>query len=162
MVLLTGTAAVLTAGGVAWLTGARGLADVFWELGTVAAVIPAVGWVLAALRRGQAGVDLIAVFALGGTLAAGEYLVGALIALMLATDRTVEAAARRRASHDLRDLLEHAPRSAHRRTDTGMATVPLREVAISDLLVVCSGGVVPVDGRVESAAAVLDESGAHR
>lgn len=124
----------------------------------MSAVVPAVGWVLAALRRGQAGVDLIAVLALGGTLAVGEYLAGCLIALMLATGRTLEAAAQRRASHDLRALLEHGPRSARRLTDTGVATVPLGEVAVGDLLVVGPGEVVPVDGRVEGGAAVLDES----
>ncbi|KUO10448.1 ATPase P [Streptomyces sp. DSM 15324] len=113
---------------------------------------------LAALRRGQAGVDLIAVLALGGTLAVGEFLAGALIALMLATGRTLEAAAQRRASHDLRALLEHAPRSAHRRTDAGVTTVPLAQVVPGDLLVVRPGDVVPVDGRVQSSVAVLDES----
>ncbi|MFI8071660.1 heavy metal translocating P-type ATPase [Streptomyces sp. NPDC086033] len=157
-ILLAVTAAALIAGGIAWLTDADGLADLFWALGTVSAVVPAVGWVLAALRRGQAGVDLIAVLALGGTLAVGEYLAGCLIALMLATGRTLEAAAQRRASHDLRTLPEHAPRSARRLTDTGVATVPLGEVAVGDLLVVGPGEVVPVDGRVEGAAAVLDES----
>lgn len=116
------------------------------------------GWVLAALRRCHAGVDLIAVLALGGTLAVREYLAGALIALMLATGRTLEAAAQRRALHDLRALLEHAPRTARRLTDAGVRTVPLAEVAVGDLLVVGPGEVVPVDGRVESAVAVLDES----
>jgi heavy metal translocating P-type ATPase len=157
-VLLAVTAAALTGGGIAWLVGATDLADLFWALGTVAAVVPAVWWVLAALRRGQAGVDLIAVLALGGTLAVGEFLAGALIALILATGRTLEAAAQRRASHDLRALLEHAPRSAHRRTDAGVVTVPLGQVVVGDLLVVRPGEVVPVDGRVEDATAVLDES----
>ncbi|MGW7529227.1 heavy metal translocating P-type ATPase [Streptomyces sp. NPDC054783] len=157
-VLLAVTAAALTAGGIARLAGAHGLADLFWGLGTLAAVLPAAGWVLTALRHGRAGVDLIAVLALGGTLAVHEYLAGALIALMLATGRTLEAAAQRRASHDLRALLEHAPRSARRRTPRGVASVPLAEVAVGDLLVVGPGEVVPVDGRVESLAAVLDES----
>ncbi|MEW2248923.1 heavy metal translocating P-type ATPase [Streptomyces sp. NPDC006975] len=156
--LLLVTGAALAGGGLALLLGADGLADLLWALGTVAAVVPAFGWVLAALRRGHAGVDLIAVLALGGTLAVGEYLAGSLIALMLATGRTLEAAARRRASHDLRALLEHAPRSARRRTAAGVATVPLDEVAVGDLLVVGPGEVVPVDGTVEGAAAVLDES----
>ncbi|WP_107067959.1 heavy metal translocating P-type ATPase [Streptomyces sp. MUSC 125] len=157
-VLLAVTAAALTAGGGAWLAGAGDLADLFWALGTVFAVVPAVGWVIGALRHGRAGVDLIAVLALVGTLAVREYLAGALIALMLATGRTLEAAAQRRASHDLRALLEHAPRSARRRTGTTVTTVPLSEVAVGDLLVVAPGEVVPVDGRVESTAAVLDES----
>ncbi|WP_431781846.1 heavy metal translocating P-type ATPase [Streptomyces chumphonensis] len=157
-VLLIVTASALTAGGVAWLNGAGGLADVFWIVGTVSAVAPALGWVVAALRHGHAGVDLIAVLALGGTLAVGEYLAGALIALMLATGRTLEAAARRRASHDLRALLEHAPRSARRLAAGGVTTVPLDQVAVGDLLVVGPGEVVPVDGTVERVAAVLDES----
>ena len=133
-------------------------ADGWWIAGTLIAVVPAVVWVLAALRRGHAGVDLIAVLALGGTLAVGEYLAGSLIALMLATGRTLEAAAQRRASHDLRALLEHAPRSARRRIDSEVRTVPLAEVAVGDLLVVGPGEVVPVDGRWWRAAAVLDES----
>ncbi|MFF9406566.1 heavy metal translocating P-type ATPase [Streptomyces anandii] len=157
-VLLAVTTAALTAGGIAWLTGAHGLADLLWALGTVSAVIPAAGWVIAALRHGHAGVDLIAVLALGGTLAVREYLAGALIALMLATGRALESAAQRRASHDLRALLEHAPRSARRRTGAEVALVSPAEIAVGDLLVVGPGEVVPVDGRVESAAAVLDES----
>ncbi|MEU0471868.1 heavy metal translocating P-type ATPase [Streptomyces olivaceus] len=156
--LLAVTTAALVGGGVARFLDAARLADLFWGLGTVSAVVPAVGWVLVALRRGHAGVDLIAVLALGGTLAVGEYLAGILIALMLATGRTLEDAAQRRASHDLRALLAHAPRSARRRTDEGVVRVPLREVAAGDALVVGPGEVVPVDGRVESAEAVLDES----
>ncbi|MEU2308717.1 heavy metal translocating P-type ATPase [Streptomyces misionensis] len=156
--LLTVTAAALTAGGTAWLIGAGPLADLFWTLGTLSAVVPAVAWVLASLRHGHAGVDLIAVLALGGTLAVHEYLAGALIALMLATGRTLEAAAQRRASHDLHALLEHAPRFARRRALGGVTTVPLAEVAVGDLLVVGPGEVVPVDGRVEGVAAALDES----
>ncbi|WP_416071581.1 heavy metal translocating P-type ATPase [Streptomyces sp. ME02-8801-2C] len=157
-VLLAVTATALTAGGVSWLADAPAVADFCWGLGTVVAVVPAVGWVLAALRRGHAGVDLIAVLALGGTLAVREYLAGALIALMLATGRTLEAAARRRASRDLRALLEHAPRTGRRRTGTEVRTVPLAEVAVGDLLVVGPGEVVPVDGQMVGATAVLDES----
>ena len=156
--LLVLTAAALTAGGIAWLTGAATLADGCWAAGTAVAIVPAVAWVIAALRRGRAGVDLIAVLALAGTLATGEYLAGALIALMLATGRWLDAAAERRASHDLRHLLEHAPRSARRRVGDQVRTVPLAEVAVGDLLVVGPGDVVPVDGRVEGGTAVLDES----
>jgi heavy metal translocating P-type ATPase len=156
--LLAVTTTALVVGLTSWLLGAVGVADVLWELGTAAAIVPAVVWVLAALRHGRAGVDLIAVLALGGTLAIGEFLAGALIALMLATGRTLEEAAQRRASHDLHALLTHAPRSARRRTAGEVATVPLEDVVVGDLLVVGPGETVPVDGRVESAEAVLDES----
>ncbi|MFI6010128.1 heavy metal translocating P-type ATPase [Streptomyces sp. NPDC051243] len=156
--LLADTVVALTVGGAFWLAGATGLADLCWALGAVVAVGPAVGWVLGALRRGQAGVDLIAVLALGGTLAVGEYLAGSLIALMLATGRALEASARQRASRDLRALLEHAPRTARRRTGADVRTVPLADVAVGDLLVVGPGEVVPVDGSVAGDPAELDES----
>lgn len=157
-VLLALSVGALASGGIAWLAGARDVAGACWIAGTVAALVPATAWVLAALRHGRFGVDLIAVLALVGTLLVGEYLAGALIAVMLAGGRALEAAAERRASHDLRALLEHAPRSARRRIGSTVSTIDLADVAIDDLLVVGPGEVVPVDGRVASAAAVLDES----
>ncbi len=92
--------------------------------GTVVAVVPALTWVVASLRRHQAGVDLIAVLSLIGTMLVHEYLAGALIAVMLAGGRALEAAAGRRASHDLRALLQHAPRSARRRNGSEVTVIP--------------------------------------
>ncbi|OKJ14017.1 ATPase P [Kitasatospora sp. CB01950] len=115
-------------------------------------------WVVQALRRGRAGVDLIAVLALAGTLATGEYLAGALIALMLSGGRWLDAAAERRATRDLRELLRHAPRTARRRTGDTTETVPLADIRIGDRLVVGPGETVPVDGRITGHRAVLDES----
>ncbi|WP_156685742.1 heavy metal translocating P-type ATPase [Mycobacterium sp. Marseille-P9652] len=152
------TLAALAAGGIAWLAGARSVADGCWIAGTVVAVVPAVVWVLGGLRHGRLGVDLIAVLSLVGTLLVHEYLAGALIAVMLAGGRALEAAAERRASHDLRALLEHAPRFARRRAGSAVTVVALDEVAVGDLLVVGPGEVVPVDGRVSDGVAVLDES----
>ncbi|MFG3590766.1 heavy metal translocating P-type ATPase [Streptomyces sp. NPDC047990] len=156
--LLAVTAGALTAGGLSWLIGAHDVADLCWILGTVIAVVPSAIWVLSALRHGHAGVDLIAILALGGTLAVREYLAGALIAVMLASGRTLEAAAQRRASHDIRALLEHAPRSARLRKGDRIREVPLSEVAIGDSVVVGPGEIIPVDGRVTGPPALLDES----
>ncbi len=152
------TVGALAAGGIAWLAGWHTVADGFWIAGTFVAVIPALAWMLVALRRGRAGVDLIAVLSLVGTLLVGEYLAGALIAVMLAGGRALEAAAERRASHDLRALLERAPRSARRRVGTEVSVIPVAEVSVDDLIVVGPGEVVPVDGRIADSVAVLDES----
>ncbi|WP_052865531.1 heavy metal translocating P-type ATPase [Streptomyces niger] len=113
---------------------------------------------LKALRQGRAGVDLIAVLALVGTLAVREYLAGALIALMLATGRWLDTAAERRAARDLRSLLERAPRSARRRTGSDVRLISVAEVTVGDVLVVGPGDAVPVDGRVMNGKAVLDEA----
>lgn len=97
-------------------------------------------------RCAGAGVNLIAALAPAGTLAVGEHLAGALIALMPATGRALDAAAERRASHDLRALLERAPRSARRRSGDDLVVVPLRgagEAVRSG--VVNAGGAVDVE-----------------
>ena len=156
--LLVVTVAALVLGGIAWLIGWRAVADGCWVAGTLVAVVPALVWVVVSLRRGRAGVDLLAVLSLVGTLLVGEYVAGALIAVMLSTGRALDAAAQRRASHDLRALLERAPRFARRRIGDQVSVIPLGEVVVGDLLVVGPGEVVPVDGRIEGAVAVLDES----
>lgn len=152
------TLAALAAGVIAWLAGATTIADGCWIAGTLVAVVPAVLWVLIALRKGRLGVDLIAVLSLVGTLLVGEYLAGALIGVMLAGGRALDAAATRRASHDLSALLERAPRFARRRVGDQISVIPIAEVAVDDILVAGPGDVVPVDGRVVDAVAVLDES----
>ncbi|WP_054814657.1 heavy metal translocating P-type ATPase [Nocardia arizonensis] len=156
--LVAVTVFALLLGLIMWPFGLHGAAEVCWIAATAAAVVPAVWWMVAALLRGRAGVDLIAVLSLVGTLLVHEYLAGALIAVMLATGRALDAAAERRASRDLRALLEHAPRSARRRIGAEVSVIALDEVAVDDVLVVAPGEVVPVDGRVLDAVAVLDES----
>ncbi|MFD8479334.1 heavy metal translocating P-type ATPase [Kitasatospora sp. NPDC059673] len=157
--VLLGAITLATAVGlIAWAAGAHGFADRCWIVATAAAIAPALMWVVQALRRGRAGVDLIAVLALVGTLATGEYLAGALIALMLSGGRWLDAAAERRATRDLRELLRHAPRTARRRTGDTTETVPLADIRIGDRLVVGPGETVPVDGRITGSRAVLDES----
>ena len=148
----------LAAGGLAHLMGSPRAADAVWAALTVLGLAPALGWVVAALRRGSVGVDLIAVLALVGTLAIGEFFAGALITTMLATGRVLEARAAARAERDLRALLERTPRVAHRYTEGQVTDAALTDVRVGDLLLVPAGEVVPVDGRVESATAVLDES----
>ena len=57
--LVVVTVAALATGGIAWLAGWRAVADWCWIAGTVTAVVPAVVWMLAALRRrtGRGGSD---------------------------------------------------------------------------------------------------------
>jgi heavy metal translocating P-type ATPase len=156
--LVAVTLIALLGGGIGWLAGWRAGADALWIVGTVIALVPAIVWVAAALRDGRVGVDLIAVLSLIGTLLVGEYLAGALIGVMLASGRALESAAQRRATRDLRSLLERAPRFARRRVGADVTVVPLAEVAVEDIIVVGPGEVVPIDGRILDPVAVLDEA----
>lgn len=156
--LLIAVTAALVTGAVLWFTDRREAADGFWAATTIGGLVPAVVWVIQSLRQRQVGVDIIAVLALAGALGVGEYLAGAVIALMLATGRTLEAYAERRAARDLRELLRRAPRYARReRADGTVEVVPLGDVRVGDRLRVGPGDVVPVDGVIDDDAA-LDES----
>src|SRR5579875_512900 len=108
--------------------------------------------------RRRAGVDVIALLAIAGAMMVRELLAAAVISVMLASGRALEAWAAGRARRDLQALLEHAPRFARRRDGGALVTVPLAAVGPGDLLLVASGEVVPVDGTVAGGGAVLDES----
>ncbi|ANW65083.1 ATPase P [Mycobacterium sp. djl-10] len=156
--LVVVTVAALASGGIAWAVGARDVADRCWIAATAVALAPAAYWVIQGLRRGRLGVDVIAVLSLVGTLLVEEYLAGALIAVMLAGGRALDASATRRAKRDLTALLARAPRFARRRRGESVEQIPNDEVCIGDVLVVAAGDVVPVDGRVLGGVATLDES----
>jgi len=156
--LLAVTLTALVAGGVAWLLHAPAVADGCWIAGTVAALIPALWWLIAAMGAGRLGVDVLAVLSLGGALAVGEYLAGALIGVMLATGQALDAAAERRATKDLRALLDRVPHTARRRVGDDVEMVAVEAVGVDDVVIVGPGEVLPVDGLVLSDAAVLDES----
>ena len=158
LLLFLVTAAGLAAGGVAWLAGAGQAADVIW-LGVAACGVAYACWVaVAAIARGRLSVDVIALLALAGAIAVGELLAAAVISVMLASGRALEDWAAYRARRDLSALLARAPRTARRYRDGSLETVPLDEIVAGDLLLVAAGDVVPVDGALAAAAAVLDES----
>jgi heavy metal-(Cd/Co/Hg/Pb/Zn)-translocating P-type ATPase len=158
MLLLTVAVAGLVCGGLVYLLGSRDVGRTVWAATTVIGVVPATWWVIDALRQRRVGVDVIAVLALVGTLVVQEYLAGAVITVMLASGRLIEARAAARARRELRSLLERAPRIVHRYVDDELSSPPLDEVQPGDLLLVQPGEVVPVDGLVERDVAILDES----
>jgi len=153
------TIVALAVGVALRLLGLPEYGDAVLAAGTVVAILPATWWVVEALRAGRLGVDAIAVLALAGSLLVGEYLAGALIAVMLATGRALEDYAMGRARRDLTALYERAPRRAHRHEKDGLREVDVSEVARGDLLLIPAGEIVPVDGVVDGdAEALVDES----
>jgi heavy metal translocating P-type ATPase len=150
----------LLAGGAAWLAGAGGAAHAAWALTTAVVLVPLALGVAKSLLRREVGVDLIALLAMAGALAIGEYLAGAVVALMLAGGLALEGFAGARARSELSALLGRVPRTAHRYEDSGLVSLPVAEVGVGDRLLVMPGEIVPVDGVMAGtgAVAVLDES----
>ncbi|MGZ4710111.1 MAG: heavy metal translocating P-type ATPase, partial [Acidimicrobiales bacterium] len=155
---LVGSVVGLAAGVVARLVGADQVADGVWAAVAVAGLVPTGVGVVRGIIRRQPGVDVIAVLALAGALAIGEFAAAAVITVMLATGQLLEARAGFRAERDLRRLLARAPAVAHRRDGGTVVDVAVAEIEPGDTLVVKAGETVPVDGRLSDGSAVLDVS----
>ncbi len=111
------------------------------------------------LFRGRWGIDLLAVTAILSTLVVGEYIASLIIVLMLTGGDALEEFAHGRATHELKALLERAPRTAHRETPGNpVEEVPAGSVRSGDTLLVKPAEIVPVDGRLLSPAGTFDES----
>lgn len=158
VLLLALSAAGLLAGGAARMGGYPAAANVAWFVVGGLGAAYALWEMTASLLRRRLGVDAIALLALVGAMAVGELLAGAVIAVMLASGRTLEAWAAGRARRDLRALAERAPRTARRYAGGALETVGLDLVRPGDRLLVAPGELVPVDGMLTGAPAVLDES----
>lgn len=148
----------LAAGIAAQLAGRSDLADLFWTLGTAPVVAGLAVSIVRDFLAGRFGVDAIALVSMSGALALGQPLAGAVVALMYSGGNVLEDIAIARAEHDLRSLVDRAPREAHRRVGDHIEEVPISAVAIGDQLMVRAGEIVPVDGVVTSSAATIDES----
>ncbi len=158
--LLPGAAtASLVAGGVLELAGAHDLAaSAIWAASTLALLIPLTIAVGRSLLHGDVGVDAIALLAMAGALALGEYLAGAVIALMLAGGNALELFAQGRARRELTLLVDRAPKWANRIDGEAVERIGVEQVQIGDRLLVRAGEVIPTDGVVLSAEAIVDDS----
>lgn len=144
-------------GGILWLAGRPDLASIAWWAGVVPVLVVLAAEILAGLRRGDWGLDLVAALAMASALAVGETLAAAVVALMYAGGQALEAFASGRASRDTRALLDRQPHSALRYRGNALETVAITEIAVGDRLLVRLGDVVPVDGTACDTA-ILDEA----
>jgi heavy metal translocating P-type ATPase len=149
----------LLAGGTAFVVfHAPGVADRLFLATLVLAGGPLVFKTLRGMLAGQFAADVVALLAIVGALALGQYFAGAVIVLMQAGGEALEVYAQGRASQSLEALLARAPRIAHRQYDGGIADIEVEAVRRSDVLLVKPGELVPVDGEVTSGTSSVDQS----
>ncbi|MEY9359273.1 heavy metal translocating P-type ATPase [Bradyrhizobium yuanmingense] len=148
----------LIAGTLARAAGRPDLADVAWALGTAPVIAGLAVSIVQDLVSGRVGVDAIALLSMSAALALGQPLAGAVVALMYSGGNVLEEIAVARAEHDLRSLVDRAPRQVHRKSGERIEDVPIEDVAVGEELLVKAGEIVPVDGVVASAFATIDES----
>jgi heavy metal translocating P-type ATPase len=155
--LLVISGITLFAGGIAFLAGQLGWAGWIWQVGALPVLAATLMSSLAALRRRKSGVDALALMAIGGALVLGEHLTASVIALMLASGRSLEDYAQARAQREMAALLDCAPKQANRYDDGQVVQVSLDAIRRGDHLLVRAGEIIPADGSLLGAAE-LDES----
>jgi heavy metal translocating P-type ATPase len=77
---------------------------------------------------------------------------------MYAGGNVLEDFAVARAERDLKSLVDRAPRVAHRRGERGVEDIAVEQVAVGDAILVRAGEIIPIDGVITGAGAVIDES----
>jgi cation transport ATPase len=133
------------------------VAKALWAAGALPVLLALSVSIVQALRRHEAGVDVLALLAIGLSLGLKEFLTAAVISLMLASGRALERYAQERARREMTALLSRAPRHANRFEAGEWRPVELDSVRPGDRLLVRNGEFVPVDGSL-TGHAQLDES----
>jgi heavy metal translocating P-type ATPase len=140
------------------LLGQSAWQDRVWAAFTVPVLIVLVYDIVASLRRGEVGLDIVAVLSMAAALVVGQELAAAVVALMYAGGQFLEAFAERHARREMTALLARVPRTAIRHRAGGLEEVALDLIIPGDRLLIRQGDVVPADGVVASGLAVLDQS----
>jgi heavy metal translocating P-type ATPase len=148
----------LGAGLVAYTRGESVLAHWIWGGATVPVVVALAVSIVRDLLHGRMGVDAIAFLSMIAALVLGQTLAGIVVAIMYAGGSALEDFAVERAERSLKQLVDRAPRIAHRIADQTVEDVPVDDIKIGDAILVRAGEVIPVDGLITSASAVIDEA----
>ncbi len=138
-----------------------------WAVAPLVAVVllggvPLAWQVLRALARRKAGADLLAVISIVASVWLGEWLVAAILVLMMSGGTALESAASNRASATLAALARRNPVVGHRLLgpdlSSGTEDVAASQIAVDDAIAVFPHELCPVDGKVVQGHGTMDES----
>lgn len=111
------------------------------------------------LLRGHFALDYIAILAIAVALVTGEYLVAAVIALMVASGEALEDYGVSQAKRSLTALIDRIPREVTLWERGGPGSrMAIAAVAVGQEIFIRKGEVIPLDGVLVSDAALTDES----
>lgn len=148
----------LLSGSGLWLAGHPDIAARVWTAGVLPVLAALIVEIIRSLWRGEVGLDIVAALSMSAALIFGETLAAGVVAVMYSGGTFLESYAEGRARREMSDLLSRVPRSATRHRAGALEEVPLDAIEPGDRLLIRQGDVAPVDGTLESAVAMLDQS----
>lgn len=115
--------------------------------------------VISSLKKGRFALDYIAILAILVSLFTGQYLVAAIIALMLSSGQTLEEYGVSQAKKNLSKLVDRIPNEVTLvNNDKSISKTKISLVKTGQKILVKKGEVVSLDGDLESEGAFIDES----
>ena len=144
---------------VAGLAAAGFASPVFWIAAGTIGGAQIIRDSIQKIRERRYSLDYIALLAVVLSLATGQYLAGAVVALMITGGEALDAYASRRAENALRALADRIPKSCTIRLSDGTTIEkPIQDVAHGETILVRAHEIVPLDGILRSPAALLDSA----
>ena len=127
-------------------------------LALAAGGLPILAGLARALLARHFDTDLLAGISILTAVLVHEYLVAAIILLMVSGGAALEGYATRRASSTLAALTRRSPRTAHRKRQESIEDVALDQVRKDDELLIFPHEICPVDGVVVEGSGTMDEA----
>ena len=148
----------LSAGFLAPHFGMSALQHTLWGLAATIVLLFLAREIITSLWRGEFGLDIVAALSMSGALYFGETLAAAVVSLMYSGGQLLENFAEARARAEMNTLLGRVPTKALRYLDGQLVEVRIEKLVPGDRILVRQGEIVPVDSKVASGKALLDQS----
>lgn len=158
LLLVFVSAVGLSAGFLAPYFGMSALQHTLWGLAATIILLFLARDIFTSLWRGEFGLDIVAALSMSGALYFGETLAAAVVSLMYSGGQLLENFAEARARAEMNTLLGRAPTKALRYFNGQLVEVRIASLVPGDRILVRQGEIVPVDGKVASGKALLDQS----
>ena len=153
-------AAAVAAEVIAWSSGqeASWMVMALAALSVLSAGLPTLkkGWI--ALRNLTLNIDFLMSIVVAGAVALGKWPEAAMVVFLFAAAEAIEALSLERARNAIRALTAMAPETAEVKAGEAWQTKPVAEVDVGSRIRVRTGARVPLDARVASGRAALNQA----
>ncbi|MGG5252195.1 heavy metal translocating P-type ATPase [Neobacillus sp. SM06] len=127
-------------------------------LATIIAGMPIAIKALQSIKMKLFSIDLLVIIAIIGAIYIQEYTESAIVSFLFLFGDYLEMRTLEKTRSSLKSLIEMAPQEAIVIRGTQTITLPVEKVIEGDLVLIRSGGKIPVDGKIVSGQATINEA----
>ena len=150
---------LIAIGFISGFLGTGNLKDIALIIATLIASVPIFIKAIQALRMKAFSIDLLVSIAVLGALYIGEYTESSMVTFLFLFGDYLEMRTLEKTRSSLRELVDMAPQEATiLRANGDTETIPVEEVEEGDRVVIHPGGKIPVDGKIVSGKASINEA----